>query len=82
MVNSDDQFRRIQMSESDDTEYPIGRGEVIPDPAVQQSIELCTGRYDKPKANRKAVSTDAHREVKREVDLEVCQADQDSAEDA
>jgi len=49
MVNSDDQFRPNRMTESDDTKYPIGRGEVIPHPAIQQSIELCTGRYENAK---------------------------------
>jgi hypothetical protein len=49
MVNSDDQFRPIRMTESDDTKYPIGRREVIHHPAIQQSIMLCTGRYENAK---------------------------------
>jgi hypothetical protein len=49
MVNSDDQFRPIRKTQSDDTKYPIGRGEVIPHLAIQQSIELCTGRYENAK---------------------------------
>ena len=42
------------MTESDDTKYPIGRGEVIPHPAIQQSIELCTGRYENAKLHIQA----------------------------
>jgi hypothetical protein len=34
------------MTESDDTKYPIGRREVIPHPAILQSIEHYTGRYE------------------------------------
>jgi len=37
---------------------------------------------DKPKAHREAVYPDTHQEVNREVDLQVCQVDQDSAEAA
>ena len=46
MVNSDDHFRPIRMTELDDTKYPIGRAEVIPHPAMQKAIVLCTGRYE------------------------------------
>ena len=37
------------MTESDDTNYPIGRGEVIPHPPIQRSNKLCTGRYQNAK---------------------------------
>jgi len=46
MINSDEQLQPIGMTESDDTNYPIGGGKVVHQPAVQQSIERCTGRYE------------------------------------
>jgi hypothetical protein len=64
MVDSDDQFQPIRMTESDDTRYPISRGEIKPPSsgtAVKSSMELRTGRYknDKFHISRQAITRSA-----------------------